>query len=271
MATSPEKLASGKVVLDHPVDAVARLTICNLDRRNALDHEILDALATAIRGLVDGIDVRCLIITGRERSFSAGYDIANITEKSFSKEAEQLVAHPFHDAMAAIASFPYPTLAVINGHALGGGLELAIQCDLRIAADSAKLGMPPAKLGLVYSHTGLRKFIETIGVPRTKELFLIGRNLSATEAQEINLVGDVVAYEELEPAALKLATEIASNAPLSLTGNKRVIQELAKLPILDDQTERKLMNLRIACFDSGDFREGIKAFSEKRKPKWQGR
>lgn len=271
MSPGREELASGKLLLDRPVEAVARLTINNLDKRNALDHEMLDALARTAHRLANGIEVRCLIITGSERSFSAGYDIANISEESFAEEAERLVAHPFHEAMTAIESFPYPTLAAINGHALGGGLELAIQCDLRIAAETAKLGMPPAKLGLVYSHTGLGKFIETIGVPRTKELFFIGRNLTAAQAREIGLVSEVVAAEALEPAMLELAAEIAGNAPLSLTGNKRVIREMAAGRILDEQTERELIDLRIACFASEDFREGIVAFGEKRKPNWKGK
>ena len=111
--------------------------------------------------------------------FSAGYDIGGLPRDEFAHRAESLVAHPFHDAIAALDAFPYPAVAALNGHALGGGLELALTCDLRLAAESAKLGMPPAKLGLVYSHTGLRKFIDAIGVTRTRHLFLTARNVSA--------------------------------------------------------------------------------------------
>ena len=116
------------------------------------------------------------MITGAPPAFSAGYDIASIPRETFERDAEALVAHPFHDAMEALAAHPWPTVAAINGHCLGGGLELAITCDLRICAAGAKLGMPPAKLGLVYGHTGLRKFLDTVGLARTKELFLTGRN-----------------------------------------------------------------------------------------------
>ena len=114
------------------------------------------------------------MITGSGRAFSAGYDIGAIAEQSFEHDAEALVAHPFHAAMEAVSAHPYPVVAAINGHCLGGGLELAVRCDLRLCAAGAKLGMPPAKLGLIYGHTGLERFIDVIGVARTKELFLTG-------------------------------------------------------------------------------------------------
>ena len=170
-------LAGGKLVLDHPAEAVARLTISNPERRNALDHEILEALAKVLPELDRGIEVRCVVITGAGEIFSAGYDIADIPDESFATDAEALVAHPFHAAMEAVSAHPYPVLAAINGHCLGGGLELAVRCDLRLCAMRAKLGMPPAKLGLIYGHTGLRAFIDVVGLARTKELFLTGRNL----------------------------------------------------------------------------------------------
>ena len=135
--------------------------------------------------------------------FSAGYDIADIPEESFAADAEALVAHPFHDAMEAISAHPYPVLAAINGHCLGGGLELAVRCDLRLCVVSAKLGMPPAKLGLIYGHTGLQKFIEVIGMARTKELFLTGRNLSAPRAMAVGLIHDTVPDGELAETAAR--------------------------------------------------------------------
>ena len=113
--------------------------------------------------LDEGISTRCVILTGSEGMFSAGYDIGDIPDEVFAEEAERLVAHPFSRAIEAVQGFPFPTLAAINGHALGGGLELALTCDLRLAAAGVKLGMPPAKLGLIYSHTGLQKFIDAVG------------------------------------------------------------------------------------------------------------
>jgi enoyl-CoA hydratase/carnithine racemase len=267
----PEELAGGRLLLDQPAEAVARLTLNNPEKRNPLDHEVLDALASTLPTLDRGIEVRCVIVTGTGDAFSAGYDIGGIPEESFSEDAEALVAHPFHAAMEAVSSHPYPIVAAVNGHCLGGGLELAVRCDLRVCAESAKLGMPPAKLGLIYGHTGLERFIDVVGVAYTKQLFLTGRNLDAAHAERIGLVNEVVPDGEVSSAALALAAEIAANAPLSMRGNKRAIETLARFERLTEEQERELVELRRSCFASEDFREGIRAFSERRSPRWQGR
>jgi enoyl-CoA hydratase/carnithine racemase len=262
---------SGKLTIDRPAEAVARLTISNPDKRNALDHDILDAIAETMPALADGIETRCVIITGEGKMFSAGYDIGDIPEEVFAEEAERLVAHPFHRAIEAVEDFPFPTLAAINGHALGGGLELAVACDLRLAASGVKLGMPPGKLGLIYSHTGLLKFIDTVGPARTRELFLVGRNIDAQRAEQIGLVNEVVEPNQFEQAAVELAGEIASNAPLSTRGNKEIIRRLTSFPRMTRDVEQEMIDLRLSSFSSEDFREGVKAFGEKRAPKWKGR
>ena len=267
----PDELASGKLLLDRPAEAVARLTLSNPEKRNPLDHDVLNALAAVLPELAAGIETRCVVITGSGRAFSAGYDIGAIPEQSFERDAEALVAHPFHAAMDAVTAHPYPVIAAINGHCLGGGLELAVRCDLRVCAASARLGMPPAKLGLIYGHTGLERFIDVIGVAHTKELFLTGRNLSAQRAERIGLVNEAVTDERVETVSLELAAEIAANAPLSMTGNKRVIETIARAARLTAEEEAELVELRRSCFASEDFREGIRAFAEKRKPRWQGR
>ena len=268
---SSAALASGKLVLDRPAEAVARLTIRNPGKRNALDHEILDAIAQAMDDLDDGIANRCVIITGSEGMFSAGYDIGDIPDEVFAEEAERLVAHPFSRAIEAVDRFPFPTLAAINGHALGGGLELAVTCDLRLAATGVKLGMPPGRLGLIYSHTGIQKFLDTAGPARTRELFLTGRNVTGERAEQIGLVHEAVPAEDVERLAVDLAAEIAGNAPLSLKGNKRIIRDLLTFPRLSEKVEREVIDLRMSSFRTADFREGVKAFGEKRKPRWQGR
>ena len=265
-----QELAGGKLLLDSPAEAVARIRISNPERRNALDHEILDALAEALPALDKGIETRCVLITGAPPSFSAGYDIATIPEKSFERDAEALVGHPFHEAMEVLAAHPWPTVAAINGHCLGGGLELAITCDLRICAAGATLGMPPARLGLIYGHTGMRKFIDVVGVARTKELFLTGRNFGAEGAHAMGLVQMVVPGERLEEEAVRLAAIIAANAPLSMRGNKEAIEVLNRNPTLSKEKEACLIELRESCFSSEDLREGIRAFAEKRKPQWKG-
>ena len=262
------ELAGGKLRLDHPADHVARLTIDNPAKRNALDHEILDAFAATLPEL----DARCLLITATGPVFSAGYDIGNLPREEFADRAEALVAHPFHAAIEALDAFRFPSVAALNGHAIGGGLELALSCDLRLASEDAKVGMPPARLGLVYSHTGLRRFVDAIGVPRTKELFFTARNIPARTALQWGLVNEVVAPGELADRAVAYAARIAALAPLSLEGNKRTLRELlAAEGELDPEVERELVALREACFHSEDFFEGVRAFAEKRPPQWRGR
>ncbi len=289
------ELAGGKLLIDEPAEGVLRLTISNPAKRNALDHPILDAITATLTELAAteepgtersagvkapvGTDesdetsagARCVVITGAHGMFSAGYDIGEIPEEEFEERAERLVAHPFTEAIDALEAFPYPTLAVLPGHTIGGGLELALACDLRVAQAEIKLGMPPAKLGLVYSHTGLRRFIDAIGAPRTRELFLLGRYVDAPTALAWGLVNRLAPDGELEATALELARELAGNAPLSQLGNKRVIAELlAAEGDLAANVEEQLIELRRASFASQDMREGMKAFAEKRPPRWRG-
>jgi enoyl-CoA hydratase/carnithine racemase len=268
LSSAPEELASGKLLLDEPAPHVARLRISNPEKRGALDHELLDALAETVRNL----EARCLLLTGEGKMFSAGYDIGTFDDAHFEEQAEKLVAHPFHAAIEALGEFPYPSVAALNGHAIGGGLEVALSCDIRIAARGIKMGMPPAKLGLIYSHTGLQKFIEVCGVANTNELFFVGSNVEADRGYEMGLVNAVVEPEKLEEAGLDLAAEIGANAPLSLAGNKRVIRELRAHPgKLPEELERELVEVRESCFRSEDFREGVQAFAEKRRPEWKNR
>jgi enoyl-CoA hydratase/carnithine racemase len=266
------ELADGKLLVDEPAEGVVRLTISNREKRNALDHPILDAITAMLGEYADPRGrVRCVVVTGANGMFSAGYDIGEIPDAEFEERAERLVAHPFTEAIDALEAFPWPTVAALPGHTIGGGLELALACDMRVATDRIKLGMPPAKLGLVYSHTGLRRFIDAIGAPRTRELFLLGNYIDASTALAWGLVNRVVAAEELESTALELAQELAGSAPLSQTGNKRVIAALLRAEsVLGRDVEDELIELRRASFASQDLREGMRAFAERRAPRWRG-
>ncbi len=256
----------GRLLIDEPAPGVARLTISNPDRRGALDHPILDALASTMPEL----DARCVIVTGEGRTFSAGYDLAGLPDGVVAEEADRLVAHPFAAAIDAVEAYPYPTLAVLNGHTIGGGLELALACDLRLAAESISLGMPPAKLGLVYSHTGIRKFIDVIGAARTRELFLVGSRIDSPTAQAWGLVNRVAPDDDLADQGLKLAAEIAALAPIAQRGNKQVIRAvLAAEAELDPVIEAELLALRRSSLASKDFGEAVRAFADKRAPVWR--
>ena len=251
-----------------PAEGVLRLTISNPDKRNALDHAILDGIAHAVRDA----DARCIVLTGEHGMFSSGYDIGDIPAESFAEDAEKLVAHPFTAALEALDACEVPTLAALPGHTIGGGLELALACDLRIAADTIALGMPPAKLGLVYSHTGLRRFVHAIGEPRTRQLFLTARNVDAATALQWGLVNEVVGSADLESVSLDWAEDLAGGAPLAQRGNKRVLRALLDAEgDLPPDVAAELVALREASFASEDMREGVRAFGQKRPARWQGR
>jgi enoyl-CoA hydratase/carnithine racemase len=250
-------LAGGRLRVDEPAPHVTRLTIDNPAKRNALDPDLLDALAATL----PRVDARCLILTAAGSVFSSGYDIGALPRGGLGAPA-------FAAALEALDAFPLPTVAALPGHALGGGLELALACDLRICSDRARLGMPPARLGLVYSHTGVRRFIDAVGGPRTSELFLTARNIGAREALGWGLVGELAAPEAVGARAVEVAAGIAANAPLALRGNKRVIRELlAARSALDPAVEAELVALREASFSSPELVEGMRSFAEKRMPR----
>lgn len=278
---------AGQLLRDTPADGVLRLRISNPAKRGALDHPILDGIAEALDTLP--AEVRCVILTGEAGLFSSGYDIGNIPADRFNELAEPLVAHPFASAVEALDRVEVPVVAGLSGHTIGGGLELALCCDLRVARSDIKLGMPPAKLGLVYSHTGLMRFLDVVGEARTRDLFLRGKYIDAPKAETWGLVNEIVVVPEraaghrdeiiaeahakaLDDQTVAVATEIAGNAPLSVQGNKRVLrtilEERRRLP---EDIEAYVIKERKDCFQSDDFIEGVQAFAERRKPNWQGK
>ncbi len=248
-------------------------TICTLtfnrpEKRNLLTPSMLLELSEQLDRLRDGKKVRCVVIRGSgEKAFSSGYDINAIGENDMIRHHEG--DHPLGRALRTIESFPYPVIAMMNGHAFGAGLEVAVTCDLRTTVEDCLLGMPPAKLGVVYSYSGIKKFLDLIGPGYTKELFLVGRPISSERAWEIGLVNFMVPREELEEFTYGIANEIAENAPLSLKTLKEITKTLEKRTI-STEDEKLIRQMTTEVQNSQDYKEGQKAFAEKRKPEFKG-
>lgn len=247
---------------------VCTLTFNRPEKRNTLSPDLLIQLSSELKRLEEENKVRCVVLTGSgEKAFSSGYDISAIGENDMIKHHEG--DHPLGRALNAIESFPYPVIAMMNGHAFGAGLEVAVTCDIRISVDNCLFGMPPAKLGVVYSYSGLRKFIDLIGPGYTKELFLIGRPISSERASEIGLVNFLVSRKEIQEFTYEMAVEISQNAPLSLKTLKETINLLGK-KLVSAENEEAIREMTLKVQNSEDYKEGQKAFAEKRKPEFKG-
>lgn len=250
--------------------AVRVLTIDNPQKRNALDFQALAELEAACRPeALTG--VRCLVLRGAgEVAFSSGFDLAEMGQVNARGDRPDEAVERAADALAEVAC---PTVAFLNGPAYGGGCELAATCDLRVAREGILLGLPPAKLGVVYPEGGLRRFLQLIGGARTRELFFLGRPVDAATAQAWGLVNRLVPAEGAEAAALALADEIAANAPLAVQGMKRILQllEASHERGLSGEERGEIAGLRRRAFESQDILEGRQAFAERRPPRFQGR
>jgi enoyl-CoA hydratase/carnithine racemase len=260
----------GKVIVERD-GGVATVTLSNPAKKNALNLKILNELRAALDRLSEE-ETRCLILRGEgSEAFCAGYDITQIPAGGSGEAQVLLSSNPFDDMIRAIESFPSPVIAMLNGFAFGGGLEMAVACDIRIASDQAVFGMTPARLGIIYRPAGLMRFVNTIGLPATKELFYTARKVSSRRALDLRLVGRVCPPEELPQVVLEMAREIAGNAPLSICGTKRILALCMQFRDFPPGEAQEVENLIRACMESHDLLEGKQAFLEKRRPKFQGR
>lgn len=254
-------------------DRVGTIVINRPERRNALSPLMLFKMAELLAELQKGDEIRCVVIRGAgDKAFSAGYDISDLPVDLTPEMAEEFrTKNPLRTALKAVINFPYPVIAMINGHAIGAGCELAMTCDIRVAAEGAKLSMPPAKLGIVYHWAGVFQFINTAGLANAKEMFFTGRAYEANRAKEMGLVNYVVPPDKLASFTYELAKEISENAPLSLKGLKTIFNKYLFNQKVSAEDAREMEDLVDQAFHSEDLKEGQKAFQEKRKPVFKGR
>jgi enoyl-CoA hydratase/carnithine racemase len=255
-------VSAGRLVTERPAEGVTLLRIERPERRGALSEEILAALCRAFSEAQDG----CIVLTGTGAIFSAGYDLSAIGDPVDPGIADATIAPEVVPALEELRACPVPVIAALNGPALGGGLELALGCDVRIAVPEAYLGAPAGKLGLVYSPGGLARLRAGLPGAVVAELFVLGRHIEARRAHALGVIAEVVAPEDLLPAALSAAREVLTQSPLSVRANARALRELQAGPSLE--TLDQLAAARRAGMRAGDFAEGVAAFRARRPPRW---
>jgi enoyl-CoA hydratase/carnithine racemase len=252
------------VLTERPDDGVVLVRINRPEARNALDMATRRALAAAFEGVHDDPSVRAIVLTGTEQAFAAGADLKEFVDHG----AVDLLRGRAERYWAAVARTPQPVIAAINGYALGGGLELAMCCDVIIAGESAKLGQPEVRVGIMPGAGGTQRLTRAVGKFHAMRLCLTGRPISAAEAWQIGLVSEVAPDRDVVPAALAMARDLARLPPLALMQIKEAI-----LAGQDAGLEAALMLERKAfqlLFASTDKREGMQAFLEKRQPEFKG-
>ncbi len=257
-------------LLSEKKDGIGWITFNNPARHNAVSYEMWQALPVILADFVADPAVRVVVLKGAgEKAFVAGADISQFKEKRSSEDAVQAYNKAADDAGKALQECQKPTIAMVRGYCIGGGTAIAVNCDMRIASDDAKFGVPAGKLGLGYRFVGIKRLADVVGPSFTAEIFFTARQFNAQEALQMNLVNRVVPAADLEKYTTDYATTIANNAPLTLASVKASLVEYGKEPANRDMA--RLQQMVDACYKSEDYKEGQAAFAEKRKPVFKGR
>lgn len=256
-------------ILSHREGRIGYLTFSNPERHNAVSLAMWEQAGDLLEVFASDDAIRVVILTGAGvRAFVSGADISRFENERGTEAAVRKYGAAVERVYAAVHDFPKPTIAMIRGYCIGGGLGLAVSCDLRIASDTARFAMPAAKLGLGYDLTGMRRLVAVLGPSFTKEMFFTARQFDAAEASVMGLVNRVVPDGEIETFTRDYADSIAANAPLTVAAAKFIVGELSK-----DESARDLARgteMVERCFTSGDYQEGRRAFMEKRRPDFSG-
>ena len=246
---------------------ICTLKITNPSQLNALNSSLLKELDEAVGEIETNPDIRVLVITGDGRSFVAGADISEMAELDSIAAGE--FAFRGASVFRKIELLPIPVIAAINGFALGGGCELALSCDIRIASENVKIGQPEVSLGITPGFSGTVRLGRIVGVAKAKELIYTGKVIDSNEALSIGLLNKVYAAETLMDEVYKMAEKIAGNAPIAVRNAKRSIND--SIDLSADEAIKNEMRLFASCFNSEDQKDGMKAFLNKSKTKFNNR